>query len=258
MAVALAFAAAVAGVVGAWELLAAVERSRRRGARRAARRAGRAGRPRGRVADDGRAAAARRCSRRPCSPRPGGCSAGAVAALLAGVAGPAIATALVRARRRRFRHALAASAPVVARALADALVRRALGARRARRRRGQRARRRGPRAARGGARAAARRAHRVDARAPAPPRRLAGLGRDRRRHPAPARRRRRPAGAAARPRRRARGRVAPGPRRGRRHRPGALHRADRARRSRSAPRCSPSSPSPGCSRACSATRSRPG
>jgi tight adherence protein B len=46
---------------------------------------------------------------------------GAVAALLAAVAGPAIATAIVRARRRRFRHALATAAPGVARALADAL-----------------------------------------------------------------------------------------------------------------------------------------
>ena len=53
--------------------------------------------------------------------------------MVAGVAGPVIATALVRARRRRFRHALAAAAPAVARALADALVRRAFGARRARR-----------------------------------------------------------------------------------------------------------------------------
>jgi tight adherence protein B len=42
-------------------------------------------------------------------------------ALIAGVAGPVGATMLVRARRRRFRNALAASAPVVARAFADAL-----------------------------------------------------------------------------------------------------------------------------------------
>ncbi len=46
---------------------------------------------------------------------------GPVAALLAGVAGPVVATAAVRARRRRFRHALTAAAPLVARALADAL-----------------------------------------------------------------------------------------------------------------------------------------
>ena len=120
MALALAFAAAVAGVVGAWELLAAVERSRL--ASLAARlvapvvRAGREGvspttaerRRLGVLAAAVLAAA-------------GWLLGGAVAALLAGVAGPAIATALVRARRRRFRNALAASAPVVARALADAL-----------------------------------------------------------------------------------------------------------------------------------------
>ena len=41
--------------------------------------------------------------------------------MVAAVAGPAIAMAIVRARRRRFRQALAAAAPAVARALADAL-----------------------------------------------------------------------------------------------------------------------------------------
>jgi tight adherence protein B len=46
---------------------------------------------------------------------------GAIAAALAAVAGPALAMAAVRARRRRFSHALAAAAPSVARALADAL-----------------------------------------------------------------------------------------------------------------------------------------
>jgi tight adherence protein B len=120
MAIALAFAAAVAGVAGAWELLAAVERSRI--AATVARlvapvvRAGREGalpttaeRRRLAVLAAGVLAAA------------GWLLGGAVAALLAAVAGPAIATAIVRARRRRFRHALATAAPGVARALADAL-----------------------------------------------------------------------------------------------------------------------------------------
>ncbi len=120
MAIALAFAAAVAGVVGTWELLAAVERSRV--AALAARlvapvvRAGREGATpttaeRRRLAVLAAAVLA----------AAGWLVGGAATALLAGVAGPVIATALVRARRRRFRHALAASAPVVARALADAL-----------------------------------------------------------------------------------------------------------------------------------------
>ncbi len=120
MALALAFAAAVAGVVGAWEMLAAVERTRV--AALAARlvapvvRAGREGvsptsAERRRLAVLAAAVLA----------AAGWLVGGVTAALLAGVAGPAIAAALVRARRRRFRHALAASAPAVARALADAL-----------------------------------------------------------------------------------------------------------------------------------------
>jgi tight adherence protein B len=120
MAIALAFAAAVAAVVGAWELLAAVERSRVAAtlARLVAPvvRAGREGalpttaeRRRLGVLAAGVLAAA------------GWLFGGAVAAVVAAVAGPAIATAIVRARRRRFRHALAAAAPAVARALADAL-----------------------------------------------------------------------------------------------------------------------------------------
>ena len=46
---------------------------------------------------------------------------GMMLAAVAGIAGPLAATAVVRARRRRFRAALTASAPVVARAFADAL-----------------------------------------------------------------------------------------------------------------------------------------
>ena len=97
-----------------------------------------------------------------------------------------------------------------------------------------------------GAGAAPRRPDRERAGAAAPARGLAGLGRDDRRHPAPARRGRRPARAPARPRARARGRRAPGPRRARGDRAGALHRADRARPARSARPSSPSSPSPAC------------
>jgi len=117
---ALAFAAAAAGVVGVWELLGAVERSRV--AALAARlvapvvRAGREGvspttAERRRLAVLAAAALA----------AAGWLLSGVVAALLAGVAGPAVAMGVVRARRHRFRVALAAAAPVVARALADAL-----------------------------------------------------------------------------------------------------------------------------------------
>jgi tight adherence protein B len=120
MAVALAFGAAVAGVIGAWELLAAVERTRV--AALAARliapvvRAGREGvsptmAERRRLAVLAAAALA----------AAGWLLGGALTATIAGIAGPAAAAALVRARRRRFRAALAASAAAVARALADAL-----------------------------------------------------------------------------------------------------------------------------------------
>jgi tight adherence protein B len=118
--VGLAAAAAVSGVLGAWDGLAAVERTRVAAAlgRIVAPvvRAGREGvaptRPERRrlavLAAAGLAAA-------------GWMVAGAVAAVLAAVAGPVLAAGAVRARRRRFRVGLAASAPPVARALADAL-----------------------------------------------------------------------------------------------------------------------------------------
>jgi tight adherence protein B len=131
VAVALAFAAAALAVAGAWELLAAVERTRV--AALAARlvapvvRAGTEGvsptsaerRRLGVLAAVALAAA-------------GWLVGGPTVAVLAGVAGPAAAMALVKARRHRFRVALTASAPAVARALADALsaghsVRSALG-----------------------------------------------------------------------------------------------------------------------------------
>jgi tight adherence protein B len=113
---ALAFAAAAAGVAGAWELLAAVERSRVVALVAPIVRAGREGiapttAERRRLAVLAAAALA----------AAGWLLSGVVAALLAGVAGPAVAMGAVSARRHRFRVALAAAAPVVARALADAL-----------------------------------------------------------------------------------------------------------------------------------------
>ena len=158
-------------VVGVWELLAAVERTRV--AATLARvvapvvRAGREGRRR-----RSRSGGGSRCSRPPRWPRRAGCSAGRRSRCSRASPGPVGAAALVRARRRRFRAALAASAPVVARALADALsaghaVRGALeiaaagvpGAA-------------GHELGRGGAGAAARHADRGRARTPAPPRAL--------------------------------------------------------------------------------------
>jgi tight adherence protein B len=119
-AVALAFAAAVAVVGGAWELLAEVERSRVVAA------VGRVVAPVVRAGREG--AVPTTAERRRLAVLAAGVLAaagwllgGVVAAVVAAVAGPAIAMAVVRARRRRFRHALAAAAPVVARALADAL-----------------------------------------------------------------------------------------------------------------------------------------
>jgi tight adherence protein B len=120
MVVALAFGAAAAGVVGVWELLAAVERTRV--AAMLSRvvapvvRAGREGvsptvAERRRLAVLAAAVLA----------AAGWFLGGPSLALIAGVTGPVGATMLVRARRRRFRNALAASAPVVARAFADAL-----------------------------------------------------------------------------------------------------------------------------------------
>jgi tight adherence protein B len=116
----LAFGAAVAAVVGVWELLAAVERTRIAAALAQAVapvvRAGREGAApttaeRRRLAILAAAALA----------AAGWLVGGTLFALVAGIAGPSAATAVLRARRRRFRAALAASAPVVARALADAL-----------------------------------------------------------------------------------------------------------------------------------------
>jgi tight adherence protein B len=120
MAVVLAFGAAAAGVVGVWELLAAVERTRIVAlvTRLVAPvlRAGRDG-VSPTVAERRRLAVLAAVA----LAAAGWLFGGAPVALLAGIAGPVVATTLVRARRRRFRNALAASAPVVARAFADAL-----------------------------------------------------------------------------------------------------------------------------------------
>jgi tight adherence protein B len=120
MAVMLAFGAAAAAVVGVWELLAAVERTRAAATLALlvapVVRIGRDGAP-PTVAERRRlavlAAAALAAA--------GWLVGGALLAIIAGVAGPVAATAMLRARRRRFRAALADAAPVVARAFADAL-----------------------------------------------------------------------------------------------------------------------------------------
>jgi tight adherence protein B len=118
--VGLAAAAAVCGVLGAWEGLAAVERTRVAAA------LGRVVAPVVRAGREGVEPTAPERRRLAVIAAAGLAVAGwllggAVAAALAAVAGPALAMGAVRARRRRFRAALAASAPSVARALADAL-----------------------------------------------------------------------------------------------------------------------------------------
>jgi tight adherence protein B len=118
--VVLAFAAGVAAVLGLWEALAAVERSRLAAALERAveplRRAGREGRAptaaeRRRLAllATGSLAAA------------GWLLGGLALALLAAVLGPALAVVAVRARRRRYTRAVRQGAAGAARALADAV-----------------------------------------------------------------------------------------------------------------------------------------
>ncbi|WP_037495814.1 type II secretion system F family protein [Solirubrobacter soli] len=118
-AVVLAFGAGAAGVVGAWELLGAVERTRVVAAVTDAVapvvRAGHGVSPttgeRRRLAMLAAAALA----------AAGWLVGGVPLALVAAVAGPAAAATLLRARRKRFRAAVNAAAPGVARAFADAL-----------------------------------------------------------------------------------------------------------------------------------------
>ena len=119
-AAALAAAAAVSAVLGAWEALAAVERTR------VAAGMGRIVAPVVRAGREGVAPSAPERRRLAvvaalALAAAGWCIGGPVAAALAAVAGPAPAMAAVRARRRRFSRALAEAAPSVARALADAL-----------------------------------------------------------------------------------------------------------------------------------------
>ena len=118
--VALAFAAGAAAILGLWEALAAVERSRVAAALERAleplRRAGREGRAptpteRRRLAllATGALAAA------------GWLLGGVALALVAAVLGPALVVVAVRARRRRYTRAVRKGAAGVARALADAV-----------------------------------------------------------------------------------------------------------------------------------------
>jgi len=118
--VALAFAAGVATVLGIWEALAAVERSRVAAALERAieplRRAGREGRAptpgeRRRLALLATATLA----------AAGWVVGGVAIAVVAAVLGPALVVGAVRARRRRYARALRGGAAGVARALADAV-----------------------------------------------------------------------------------------------------------------------------------------
>ncbi|HVL95204.1 MAG TPA: type II secretion system F family protein [Solirubrobacteraceae bacterium] len=116
----MALAAGAAAVAGAWELLAAVERARAwawiDAALRALRRAHGEGRPP--TAPERRRLAALATG---CLLGAGWIVGGAALALPAAVAGPALAAAVVRAGRRRYRARLAAGAAGAARALAASL-----------------------------------------------------------------------------------------------------------------------------------------
>jgi tight adherence protein B len=116
----LAAGAAGAGVAGAWEALAAVERTR------LAAGAGRVLAPLARAGHEGREPTPPERRRlaavvSACLLAGGWLVGGPVLGLLAGLAGPALATALVRARRRRRREELRHAAPACARTMADAL-----------------------------------------------------------------------------------------------------------------------------------------
>ena len=120
VAVPLAFAAAATAVLGAWELLAVAERTRVAAA--VARvvepiaRAGREGR------EPSRPERLRLALLSAATLAAGGWLLGGPAvAVLAGVSGPGLAVAAVRARRRRYAGELRRGAPEAARALADAL-----------------------------------------------------------------------------------------------------------------------------------------
>jgi len=116
----LAFAAGAAGVLGAWEALAAVERMRMVAA------IGQAAEPLVRAGREGRAVTVPERRRLALlatgALAAGGWLAGGLGlAVIAAVGGPAVALALIRARRRRFKAELASGAAGAARALADAV-----------------------------------------------------------------------------------------------------------------------------------------
>jgi len=117
---ALAFGASAAAVLGAWEMLAAVERSRVAAA------LARAVEPLARAGREGRAPT--RPERRRLALLATGALAaagwlvgGAGLAMVAAVLGPGLVVAAVRARRRRYGRALRAGAAGAARGLADAV-----------------------------------------------------------------------------------------------------------------------------------------
>ena len=119
-AAALAFAAAVAGTTGAWELLAAAEGTRVSSA------LARVMEPLARAGREGREPTAperRRLGLLAAGAllAAGWLVGGALLAVVAATAGPVLAVALVRARSRRYAAALRRGAPEAARALADAL-----------------------------------------------------------------------------------------------------------------------------------------
>jgi tight adherence protein B len=116
----LAFAAGAAGLLGAWEGLAAVERSRLAAALT------RALEPLVRAGREGRAATAperRRLALLATAALAGAgwLLGGPLIAVVAGVAGPALVVAALRARRRRYAAGLRRGAAGAARALADAV-----------------------------------------------------------------------------------------------------------------------------------------
>jgi tight adherence protein B len=120
VAVALAFAAAGAAVLGAWEVLAVAERTRFAGALarvvEPVARAGREGR------EPSRPERARLAVLSAATLTAAGWLVGGPAlAVLAGISGPGLALAAVRARRRHYARELRRGAPEAARALADAL-----------------------------------------------------------------------------------------------------------------------------------------
>jgi tight adherence protein B len=116
----LAFAAAAAGVLGAWEALVAVERSR------VVAGLGRAIEPLVRAGREGRAATVPERRRLAVLATAalavaGWLVGGPVLGLVAAVGGPVLVGAALRARRRRYAAGLRRGAPSVARALADAV-----------------------------------------------------------------------------------------------------------------------------------------